>query len=259
MSSAKKERPVGSSPSPAAPAGTTGRHSHGDTHVHEVKFTAYPKLLFIWPLILAGLIFFPIAKALNPDALEVLGWIYITIAVFVILALGVDVSRNFAIFWAVLVFACWISGLYLNAVKNVPVFGWIFAWFGGMDVQYNGSFGLPLSIILLIPFIIMIIYARLNDRWRITHNEFEHYSFGKMDEALGRGAKTIRTEFPDVFEMILGMAGTLIVYSASGSQEIRRIPHVMFLPMRRAKLNKILERVAITTVHGGSEEEEQAV
>ena len=97
---------------------------------------------------------------------------------------------------------------------------------------------------------------RINDRWRITHNEFEHYTFGKMNDSLGRGAKTIRTDFPDVFELLLGLAGTLIVYNASGTKELRRIPHVMFLPFVRRRLNKILERTAITAAAMEEEEEE---
>src|SRR5262249_2124505 len=177
----------------------------------------------------------------------------------VILTLGVDVNRNQAIFWFVLIFALWILGLYLKDVQNIPIFGWIWKWFSDMNVQYNRSFGLALSIILAIPFIIMFLFPAINYRWRITHNEFEHYSVGKMDEALGRGAKIIRTEYPDMLEFLLGAAGTLIVYSASGNQELRRIPHVMFLPRVRKKLNHILEAVSITSEVARSEEEEQQV
>ena len=45
-----------------------------------------------------------------------------------------------------------------------------------------------------------------------------------MDDSLGRGAKTIRSSFPDVLELVLGIAGTLIVYNATGTKELRRIP-----------------------------------
>jgi fatty acid desaturase len=102
----------------------------------------------------------------------------------------------------------------------------------------------------------MLAWARINDKWRITHNEFEHYSFGKMDDSLGRGAKTIRTSFPDVFELVLGLAGTLIVYNATGTKELRRVPHVMLLPFVRRRLNRILERTAITAAAMEEEEED---
>jgi hypothetical protein len=108
--------------------------------------------------------------------------------------------------------------------------------------------------VLAVPFAIMLVHSYFDDRWRITHNEFEHYSFGRMNDSLGRGAKTIRTEFPDVFELLLGMAGTLIVYNATGTKELRRIPHIMFLPVVRKRLNVILETTAITA--GAMEDEE---
>jgi hypothetical protein len=243
---------------PSSPAAPTPA---AKPRVHEVSFTSYPKLLFIWPLIVTGLVLWPFGPSAEGYSaqLEVLGWVYITVLGVVILTLGVDVNRNVAIFWFVLIFALWILGLYLKDVQNVPVFGWVWNWFDSLDVQYSRAFGAAVSIILTVPFVIMCLVARINDRWRITHNEFEHYSFGKVDEALGRGAKIIRTEYPDVLEFLLGGAGTLRVISANGNQELRRIQHVMFLPIIRRKLNTILESVSITTNAPGVEEEEQAV
>lgn len=255
---------------------------------HEVVFVTYPKLLFTWPLILLGLVFYPLGAPPRPaepgsagsvaavpataetpasapaaaervvsGRLEVLGWIYIWVAVLVLLTLGVDVDRNMAIFWIVLFGLVWVLGLWLRDVKGFTFFGDIYAWFADRDVQYDRQLGLVLSLLLLVPYVLMLGWARINDRWRITHNEFEHYAFGKMDDSLGRGAKTIRTVFPDVFELLLGAAGTLIVFNATGTQELRRIPHVMFLPMVRKRLNKILETTAITTAQMEEEEDDR--
>lgn len=257
---------------------------------HEVVFVTYPKLLFVWPLILVGLIFAPFSssdfagpadtadvtqleeqsgeQATGDDVsetaatskasprLEVLGWVYIFILFIVLLTLGVDVDRNQAVFWAVVILALWLGGRWLADVKGFTLFGDIYKWLAWLDVQYNRSFGLALSLILLVPYLIMIGWAYINDRWRITHNEFEHYSFGKMDDSLGRGAKTIRTSFPDVLELLLGLAGTLVVYNATGTKELRRIPHVMFLPFIRKRLNKILEKTAITAAQMEEEEDD---
>lgn len=254
--------------------------------VHEVVFTTYPKLLFVWPLIVTGLLFWPLGgpvkvapatsapatAAVTTDAatltappvaparaysgrLEVLGWLYIWIAIFVLMTLGVDVDRNQAIFWVVFFGAIWLLGLRLESIRGFTLFGDVYRWFAGLDVQYDRNLGFVLSVILLVPYLLMLGWARINDRWRITHNEFEHYSLGKMDDSLGRGAKTIRTSYPDVFELLLGLAGTLIIFNATGTKELRRIPHVMFLPFVRQRLNKILERTAITA--GQMEEEEE--
>lgn len=256
------------------------------SHVHEVNFITYPKLLFTWPLLLAGfLLFFPAGWAEPVDAepaarvehatetvpatqaasprhspqLETIGWIYLAVLFLVLLTLGVDVDRNQAVFWVVVILLFWIGGRYLAEVKGFTLFGNIYNWFDSLDVQYDRALGLATSIILLLPYTVMLGFSYLNDRWRITHNEFEHYAFGKMDDSLGRGAKTIRTSYPDVLEMILGMAGTLVVYNATGTKELRRIPHVLFLPWVRSRLNKILERTAITAELTEEEEDDDEV
>jgi hypothetical protein len=282
--------------SPEQPSPRKGAKDGRRRGVHDVVFVAYPKLLFVWPLILLGIVLYPFGKPHHPigatvleyeaaqarqadeavpagsqpaegvqselanpfvsHGLEILGWIYIWTTVLVLLTLSVDVGRNQAVFWVVLFLLLWVGGRYLADVKGFTLFGDIYRWFADLDVQYNRSFALVLSIILLIPYVLMLIYARLNDKWRITHNEFEHYSLGKMDDSLGRGAKTIRTSFPDVFELLLGLAGTLVVYNATGTRELRRIPHVMFLPFVRKRLNKILEKTAITAAQMEEEEDD---
>ena len=276
-------------------AGSTGKSAHHRPRIrHEVTFVAYPKLLFVWPLILAGYLFWPLGWPAQPDAasdqppaatvapdqpadagdaadagepattqlaqavsgrLENLAWIYIWIALAVLLALGVDVDRNHAVFWAVVIVAFWILGMWLQE-RQYTLFGDIYRWFANLDIQYNRNLGLALSVLLSVPFVIMLVYARLNDYWRITHNEFEHYSFGKSDDSVGRGAKTIRTTFPDVLELILGLAGTLIVFNATGTKELRRVPHVICLPLVRRRLNRILEKTAITQMAAADEEED---
>lgn len=246
--------PTEAAPAPVAPAASrAGARSHS---VHQVSFVAYPKIMFTWPLILAGFLFWFMAppSAGHSNWLETMGWLYLTVMLLVVLTLGVDVGRNQAIFWGVVIFALWMLNLWMTDAKSIPLFGTILGWFGALDVQYNRSMGLATSFILLVPFLVMIAWSHLNDRWRITHNEFEHYSFGRMDDSLGRGAKTIRSEFPDVFELLLGAAGTLIVYNASGTQELRRIPHVLFLPLVRKKLAQILEFTAVT---GAATEEDE--
>lgn len=244
---------------PAPPAPTPASPPKREHRVHEVVFIGYPKLLFIWPLLLAGLVLYPLAGWISPEApndSETLGWVYLFITLFVLLTLGVDVDRNQAIFLVVLVGGLWVLGLWLRDSKGFTLFGDIYRWFDALNLRYNREFGFALSLLLLLPYLVMLGLARLNDYWKITHNEFEHYSLGRMDDSLGRGAKTIRTAYPDMFEAILGLAGTLVVFNASGTRELRRIPHVMFLPFVRKRLNQILERTAITMDQVEEEDEE---
>lgn len=221
--------------------------------IHEVRFVSYPSLLYIWPIIAMGFLFYPLAWE---GALPTLGWVYLLGCAFVLLALGVDVDRNQAAFWVVVLLLIWVGGMLLKEYQ-FSILGDLYNFFASLGVKYDKHFGLAFSIVLSIPFAIMLVWARFNDRWRITHNEFEHYSLGRMDDSLGRGAKTIRTSYPCVLESILGLAGTLIVYNASGTQELRRIPNVMFLPFIRKRLNVVLESVAVTTEGAGKIEDDE--
>jgi hypothetical protein len=254
-----------------------GRLPAPKRQIHEVRFVSYPKFVFVWPLILAGLIFWPFGKppekapapgaaqtltinapAAYSERLEVLGWAYIWIVIIVLLTLGVDIDRNQLIFLAAVFGLFWVLGLWLKDAKHITIFGDAYRWFCALDVQYNRSLGVAVSLILLVPYVFMLVWSRLNQTWRMTHNELEHRSFGRTDDSLGRGAKGIRTSYTDVLEFLLGLAGTLVVYDATGTRELRRIPHVLFLPMVRRRLDRILEATAIVSTGSDEQEEEQA-
>ena len=211
---------------------------------HEVVFYSYPKLLFAWPLILIGPLFLGLAgTGVSP---ELLGWGYLFSVVLVILTLGVDIERNHAVFWLVLFLAFFLGGLWLQDAKHFTLFGDVYVFFKDLGLNYDPGLGVGVSAILAVPYLVMVLWARLNDKWRITHNEFEHYAFGRADDSLARGAKRVRSTYPDLLELLLCGAGTLIVYSATGRSELRRIPHVPLLFIVRRRINRLLERTMIT-------------
>lgn len=213
--------------------------------VHEVVFHTYPKLLFIWPIILAGFLFWPLGgwEWVNQESL---GWVHLLVIAVVVLTIGVDIERNYAMFWAVAFGMFFFLGLWLSEKSGFTLFGNIFNFFEDMEVRYNRGFGVSLSILLLIPYLTMFAWARLQHRWRITHNEFEHFAWGRADDSLARGAKRVRSTYPDLLELLICGAGTLIVYSATGRSELRRIPHVPMIFFVRKRIDKLLESTAVT-------------
>ena len=238
-------------PSPAAdtmkPANRPAKKDRPPRHIHEVVFHTYPKLLFIWPIILAGLLFWPLVSYWGANA-EVVGWVYLVIVASVILTLGIDLERDHAVFWLVVFLALFFLGKWLDArFETFTGIGDLYRWFADRDVQYDPAFGGVLSLLLLPSYVIMLVYARLQHRWRITHNEFEHYSWGRADDSLARGAKRVRSTFPDLLELLLCGAGTLVVYSATGRTELRRIPHVPMIFLVRRRINRLLEATAIVS------------
>ena len=253
---------------------------------HEVVFYTYPKFLFCWPLIAVGflLCFFggwagepssipagepatvsqgePTAAPTADQAAaaenaqssasaggrssETLAWIWIITLIIVLVTVGFDLSRNFTIFWLVLIGGFWFMIIWLQDVKSVKIFAWIYHLISDLDPQYSAPMGLAVSITLTILYLIMWIWTRINSKWRITHNEFEHYQFGRMDDSLARGAKRVRSSYPDFFELLLCLAGDLIIFDSTGRRQLRRIPHVPLLPNVRQRINRILEKTAIT-------------
>jgi hypothetical protein len=214
---------------------------------HELTFYSYPKLLFCWPLIVIGpLLWFITGSEPSAGKAEVLGWCYLMVILLVLLTVSVDVERNHAVFWAAVFLLFFFLGRWLDDAKGFTFFGDIYTWLAGLDARYDRGFGLALSILLAPPYIVMFVWSRLQYKWRITHNEFEHYAFGRADDSLARGAKRVRTTYPDLLELLLCGAGTLIVYSATGRSELRRIHHVPLLPVLRRRIDRILEATAVT-------------
>jgi len=210
----------------------------------QVVFYSYPKLIFIWPLIALGGLLYPLAEYI-PVTQEFLGWTYLLIMFMVVLTLGVDLERNHAFVWFAVFVGVFFAVLWLGSSMQVPVFRNIYNFFDKLEIKYSPGFGLALSIVLLPPYLAMVFWARLQHKWRITHNEFEHYSWGRADDSLARGAKRVRSTYPDLLELLLCGSGTLIVYSATGRSELRRIPHVPLLFIVRRRINRLMERTAI--------------
>lgn len=224
---------------PAAPA-----QPAREPHVHTVTYCGHTKLIFLWPIIALGYVLWPIAGWGGNS--ETLGWIYLLSSITVILAVTTDLNRNFGIFWLVLLAFIVTLGRWLADAKGIPILGNIAHWFAGLDVQYNRAFGLCFSIIMSVFFVIGILWAWSNNRYTMTHNEVLHHVWGRGDTSVGRGARVITMLYPDWFEFIICLAGTIIVYDNTGRTQICRSEHVPLLPFRAGRIQKILESLEVT-------------
>ncbi len=223
---------------------------------HEVVFYTYPKFLFCWPLIFMGFLLWLLDRQQWASP-ETLAWIWGITVIVVVITMGIDLNRNYTIFWLVVIGGFWILVLWLRDVKSVRIFSHIYDFLVNLDPVYSRNLGLMVSMVLLVLFLIMWVGTRVNSKWRITHNEFEHYQLGRMDDSLARGAKRVRTSYPDFFELLLCLAGDLIIFDSTGRKELRRIPHVPMLPLVRKRIDRILETTSITV--GEIEDEVEAV
>ncbi|KAB2642341.1 MAG: hypothetical protein DVB26_02935 [Verrucomicrobia bacterium] len=213
----------------------------------QIVFYSYPKFLYTWPVIVLALLLPLLGDWLNPQ-LE--GWIFVITLLTVLMAMGFDLSRNLTITWGVTILASVFCLLWLKDTQNVM----IFSQFGHhlsskaplISHDWLDLFGLFGGILYLI----MWLDAHINQRWRISHNEIEHFAMLSKDDSLGRGAKRIITSYPDFLELLLCGAGTIQIYSAQGGVELRSIPNVPWLFFRSARISQILESTEVSAASG---------
>lgn len=225
--------------------------------MESVIIYSYPQFVFAWPVIVFGFIFAAIQGMgwVGETGQSAIAWTYIAIVCLVMLAMGVDLGRNSSIFCLVLFLGGWFGILWLQAAHGITFFERISAFVRDLQPNISATAMVAVSIILSIIYVMMHVMAFFNDRWRITHNEIEHRSFGHKEDATGRGAKRVLARYPDVLELLICFSGTIEVYSSLGTQKLVTIRNVPLLPLRMKKISRILET---TSVEGAiSEEEEQ--
>lgn len=201
---------------------------------------SYPQFVFAWPMIVFGFLLAGL-QGMGILGEGTVAWTYIIIVSLVTLTMGVDLSRNVSIFCLVLLLGMWLGILWLQDAKNVTFFASLSAFISSLKPSISTHALILLSGILLIIYLIMMLSAYINDRWRITSNEIEHRSLGHRDDAVGRGAKRVLARYPDLLELLICLSGTIEVYSATGNKQLLSITNVPFLPIRMKKISRILE------------------
>lgn len=162
------------------------------------------------------------------------------IAVAVVVAISVDMNKTTSVIAIMTLSTLLLVARVMVYEWNVSILSDVYGFFDALDVTYNRGYAASLSLILGFVYIGMLFWVRLYHRWEITPVEFRHYSLGVVDQSLARGAKTLKTSYPDLFEILLGLSGTLHVYSANGDKELVTIHNVPMLPFLKSRINAIL-------------------
>lgn len=218
---------------------------------------SYPHLVYAWPVIVFG---FLLAALQNMGWIGegVAAWTYIGILCLVMLTMGVDLGRNASIFSLVFLVGGWFCILYLEVAKNVTFFARLGEWVAALQPEISPPAMVAIAIVLSIFYLLMMILAFFNNRWRITHNEIEHRVLGHKEDATGRGAKRVVATYPDILELLICLSGTIEVFTSTGTQKLVTIKNVPLLPFRMKKISRILEYSAVNDYTAEEEEEERA-
>ena len=213
---------------------------------------SYPPIIYIWPIILLGFLFWCTDRWgwLSP---KTEAWVYAIAMVIVLLTMGLDINRNMAVFWTVVIAMIWFCVLWLRGVKGFIVFDQIGQFFSNLQPTYSPHLGILISIFLGVIYVVVVIGAHINDKWVFSENEIEHYAIFRGSNSLGRGAKGVKASYRDFFEIVLLLAGDIEVRTAQGNRVLARMKNVPFLWFRMRKIDRILSSIAVTT---GTDDEE---
>ena len=213
---------------------------------------SYPPLVYIWPIIVLGFLFWFTDKfgVISP---KTEAWVYMITLVVVLLTMGIDVNRNMAVFWTVVIAAMSFCVLWLRGAKGFLLFDHVGQFFAGLKPEYSPHLGMVTSIFLTVIYAIMLVGARINDKWVFTQNEIEHYALFRGTNSLGRGAKGVRATYRDFFELMVLLAGDIEVRTAQGNRVLARMQNVPFLVLKMRKIDRILASYSVTP--GAADEE----
>lgn len=220
----------------------------------EIRIVSYPPLLYFWPVIVVS----GVCGLLDAVGLHApVGYGAAFLAAFLLsaAAMGVDIPRNVAVIItltiAVIGLLLWIFGIY-----SLPL-AWLWEGIVWLMPRFEVHTGLGIAVFGGILYVIMLLCARLDSRWEINPNQFEHIKWGRSDRSITHGAKAVRCDFRDVLELLLGVGGgDLVIYDANGTTELERIGNIPFLMWRKEIILEYLEEVRVRGIRPGLPEGE---
>ncbi len=215
----------------------------------KVNFTSFSNLLYLWPIMVIGWVGPWLTSGDKPwVSAGVMGWIWITVMLIVIICIGSDTDRNKTAALAAVVIIFWLGGLLLEAKKGIPVLSNVYDFFAGYNVQFDPGTAGVFSMATLVLLFFVIGSAWFDGRYEITTREITHKRLFRTSDSLPRAAKRIKRDWRDLIETILGLGAGDVIVLDTNSNVVMRIPNVPFLWFFRQDVDHILEVLATTEV-----------
>lgn len=214
------------------------RYRRGRTqNPKDVRLRSYPAIIFMWPPYVVGLICIVLHQAdVNTHTL---GWMWMISGFPTLCALAGDVNRNKGFFWSVTI------GLTVTVLLLV---GASFGWLSSIESpSYSSGTVKWFCIFLTFCYPLMHFLVTINGRWEINSNQFEHKTWGEKVDSIAHNGKTVRMEIPDIFEFMICLSGDIVIASADGKTELKRIENIPFIHWKWPKVEQLLETVRVDT------------
>lgn len=213
----------------------------------KVTFISYSKLVYLWPFIPFGLIVW-LLESLGVSSTG-LGWATVIAVYLSWVVLCEDINFKGAVV-VVLVIALFLAlGVLSRIFLSVPYLSWIHHLFASLQVGFHSGLARGLAMLVAIGLIFYVVpRAFLVGRYEITSQEISHLRFMMGTVSHPRAGKKVRIEYPDLFELVVGLGGGQVtLYDPHGRKDLE-IPNVLFLKLFEDEIERILESVGVREV-----------
>jgi hypothetical protein len=206
--------------------------------VNEVFLRSYPKVIFLWPLLLTSFILW-ILQLLQPTELQAWYgniWLIVLFSNLFIMAFDFSSAKFFVLVMVVVVVILLVVFLVLPNV-SIPVIG------GNFNLELTPNFYLVITLVLVFILGLVLISARF-DYWKIERNEIYHKT-GLFANAERMPTKSLRIkkEIPDVFEFFALRAGSITLLPGHG--DVVHLNTVLNINKKQEQIDSLLSYVSV--------------
>lgn len=236
-----------------APESNEGK-STSSSHPDPVFLVSYPKVVFLYPTVIAALFGAIYMLVMGNDATAEHATfparIFLIVLTVNLVVVSFDFPRTTSLTWFFAAVALCV-GLWTLFHLNAELAPWVSRQLGKITPHANASFYLIFALSILFLFVCVIVSRRF-DYWEVRGNELLHHH-GVLSDLERFSAPNLRIdkEINDVFEYLLLRSGRLILHP---SQERRAIvlENVMFINQKEERITQMLGALQVRVRHDHS-------
>jgi hypothetical protein len=205
--------------------------------VTEVILRSYPKVIFLWPLLVVSFILW-LLQLLVPTPVAWYGnfWLIVLFVNLFIMAFDFSSAKFFVLIMVVVVVLLLVFFLVLPNVTLPEVTA-------NFNVGITAEFYLITTLILL--FILgMVLLSSRFDYWKIERNEIYHkQGIFSSAERIPTKSLRIKKEIPDVFEFFVLRAGSITLMPGAG--DVIPLQTVLNINKKANQIDYLLSYVSV--------------
>ncbi|TFG00826.1 MAG: hypothetical protein EU540_04795 [Promethearchaeota archaeon] len=207
--------------------------------VTEVKLRSYPKIIFLWPLLIASAVLWPI-QAFSKEPLQWLGifWLMVLFCNLFVIAFDFSSAKFFILILGIVILVL------LLIFWIIPTYGFPEL----ADITWNPGLtaNLYMAITLILGIILFFVWLGAQfDYYKLERNEIYHKK-GIFADAERFPVKSLRLkkEIPDVFEYFVLRAGSITLLPGR-ADEVITLHTVLNINKKADQIDFLLSHISV--------------